>query len=266
MDNREKKLIEYSEQFKTQGNRDGKYWFLGIEEGGGSSVDEVDAMLAKWERNDKSDDTALRDTQKKSKPSKWFDANRRGGAPIQKTWGAQIRVLLSMQGLPSSTEDVRQYQMDHFGLADGDTCLMELLPLPNPGLQDWIYNDLSDDPRFESRQALADLAMTDRLERLVKLVEMHRPTCIVGFCYSFRHKLEPYLDNVSTVKAQAGSRPGRAKIGNIGETVVAITYHPATPMTAPNAWYAELGQHIAKRSNNLEIPPLTVQLQLPFAA
>lgn len=267
MNDREAMLIEYSNQFKTQGNRDGEFWFLGIEEGGGGSIAEVDSMLDEWDSNGRSEESVLRDPDNPSLNNQWFGTEKNTGrVNIQKTWGAQIRVLLSMKGLPCGTEDVRHYQMNAFGLAKGETCLMELLPLPNPGIDKWIYSSLTKDPRFSSREAFVDHVLKTRISRFIELVSRHQPTAVIGVCYGLGKLLEPHLDDVERVHANKGNRPGRAIIGNIGGTVVAITYHPNTPMTAPNAWYEELGQLVADRSDSLQSEPLRVQLPLPFAA
>lgn len=254
MNDRELMLIEYSKQYRTQGNRDGKFWFLGIEEGGGGSIAEVDAMLAKWDRQGKPDQSVLRDPNNPSLNDGWFGTKERPDwGPIQTTWGAQIRVLLSMQGLPCGTEDVRQYQMNAFGLEKGETCLMEMLPLPNPGVGNWIYSDLTDDPNFSSREVFTKYVLNSRISRFLELVELHSPTAVIGVCYEYGKLLEPYFEDVEYVHAKSGKRPGRAVIGNIGTTVVAITYHPNYSMTAPSAWYEELGQIVTARSVSQKI-------------
>jgi len=264
LNQREAVLVSYSEQFRTQGNLAGKHWFLGIEEGGCATEAEVDATLSRWDNAGQPQHVSLNDPGKGKSDSKWFDLDRRGGPAIQKTWGAQIRVLLSMQGLPDDRESVRAYQSKMFGTPQGETCLMELLPLPNPGLHKWIYNEISSLPQFSSRQAFIEYALEKRIAQFRELVLEYQPATVVGLCFSQRHWLERYLEDVENVQAISGNRPGRAVIGSLGNTTVAITYHPNTPMTAPNRWYNELGQLIANRSDELQGESLRVQLQLPF--
>jgi len=170
-----------------------------------------------------------------------------------------------MKGLPCGTEDVRQYQMKKYGLAKGESCLMELLPLPNPGLDQWIYSGLTKDPRFSSRDAFIDHALNTRISRFIELVLQHQPSAVIGVCYDLGKLLEPHLDDVIRIQASKGKCPGKAILGNIGQTVVAITYHPNKPMSAPNAWYEELGQLVATRSDSLQSKPLPLQLPLPLA-
>jgi len=266
MNDRESMLVEYSEQFKTQGNRAGDYWFLGIEEGGGGTVEEVESMLAYWDRNGRSEESYINNPERGIIGDTWFERGDGTLPKIQKTWGAQIRVLLSMQGKPSEREDVRRYQANCFGTPTGETCLMELLPLPNPGLDRWIYSELSDLDQFRSRDQFIEKYMDTRIERFIELVKFHQPVSVVGVCYGLGQMLEKHLSNVSWVKANTGKRPGRAMIGEIDNTVVAITYHPNTPMTAPNAWYSQLGQTITARSDELQPESLRAQLPPPFAA
>lgn len=79
MNDRDAMLVEYSNQFRTQGNRDGKFWFLGIEEGGGGTIAEVDAMLDKLESQGKPEESVLRDPGNPSLDDDWFDTRKRPG-------------------------------------------------------------------------------------------------------------------------------------------------------------------------------------------
>ena len=179
MHDREAMLVEFSQQFKTQGNRDGQYWFIGIEEGGGATEKEVDSMLDKWDRDGRCDVAMLHDPESDKVTCKWFDTSRVGDPPIQKTWGAQIRILLSMLGISADREKVRQYQANQFGTPKGETCLMEMLPLPNPGINRWIYSELSDLPQFVSRDAFSAHSVDARIDRFRELVLLHQPTSVV---------------------------------------------------------------------------------------
>lgn len=252
MNDRGMDLRGYAQQFRTQGNRDGRYWFLGIEEGGGATVEEIDAMLERWNANGRREIGCLRDPDQPPTSCGWFDTSRRGGPAIQTTWGAQIRVLLSYQGEISDSEMVRAYQASRFGIPNGESCLMELLPLPNPRLNRWLYDTLVPDPEFRSRSAFIDARLHDRIDRLVELIERHQPDFVVGFCYGFRHHLETRLENAEDVRAAEGKRPGKALVGSLGDTVVAITYHPSYPFSARNAWYAELGGLVRERRSRFE--------------
>lgn len=262
MQDNEQMLIEYSKQFKTQGNRYGKYWFLGIEESGGKTVDDVVKMLEKWDRSGRKESTVLRDENNPSENDEWFgNIVDLSTAKIQFTWGAQIQILLSIMGASNGTDDIKRFQQQSFGTASSDTCLMELLPLPNPRINNWIYKQVSNKEIFSTRKKFMQHALKDRVNRFVELVEKHKPVSVVGLCYGQRHMIKPMLSSVEYIEANQASRPGKAMIGYIGDTVVAVTYHPSFNPSARNDWYTELGKIIAERSKEGDPQP-----RLPFAA
>jgi hypothetical protein len=41
-------LEEFINNFYGYGNYHGKYWFIGMEEGGGNSIEEINRRLASW--------------------------------------------------------------------------------------------------------------------------------------------------------------------------------------------------------------------------
>ena len=70
----------------------------------------------------------------------------------QPTWNKLIRIVLSAGGVPLDLEIVKAYQQDRFGRWNGDTCLMELLPLPSRSTGDWLYSNLSAVPHLTTRE------------------------------------------------------------------------------------------------------------------
>ena len=97
---------------------------------------------------------------------------------LQPTWNKLIRVVLSANVGPVTTELVRpvetklvrEYQQTLLGNADGETCLLELLPLPSPSTKDWFYAKHSQLPQLATREAYKKHYMPLRAAHIAQLI------------------------------------------------------------------------------------------------
>ena len=65
-------LSEYMEQCFGYGNLDGDYWFVGMEEGGGNSFEEVNRRIRSWAERGKRELEDLFEYHKEIRIEKWF--------------------------------------------------------------------------------------------------------------------------------------------------------------------------------------------------
>ena len=241
-------LVEYADTFRTYGNRSGRHWFLGLEEGGAEGAADIERRLEGWVEAGRPGIEALSDGTG-TDAAAHFDASRPGGAKPHPTWAAQIRVQLGIEGAPDTAAEIARRQAFEHGTADGDTCLLELLPLPSPSPSRWLYGRLSREARFASRAACQAHYLEPRLARIDALVREHRPATLAMFCWSMREALTPFLADTEAFEGPEPSRPGRAIVGTWGDTVAAITYPPSFPFTAPNGFYRALGARMGERAD-----------------
>src|SRR5690606_8834650 len=87
--------------------------------------------------------------------------------------------VLASKGLPSATPDVRAYQRDLIGRKTGETCLLELLPLPSRSLNHWGYNLWSSLPFLKDRKTYRDHCVTWRAEHIRTRIEEYKPKVVV---------------------------------------------------------------------------------------
>jgi hypothetical protein len=132
-------LSEFIENFYGYGNYDGDYWFIGKEEGGGNTLNEIQERLSLWERRGKRELEDIADYHIALGDKRYFTHP----FAIQSTWNKLIRMVLAVQQEPQTTDMVRTYQREKLGRLDGDTCLLELLPLPSRSTGEWIYGNSS---------------------------------------------------------------------------------------------------------------------------
>jgi hypothetical protein len=101
----------------------------------------------------------------KAHPEKFLSGDR---PPIQPTWNTIIRVLLALDGIrAASTEQIRTYQRDRLGRTGERGALLELLPLPAPGISDWPYATIF--PEFPTRESYHN----DQIPKRVALLQEH---------------------------------------------------------------------------------------------
>ena len=159
-------------------------WITGMEEGGGTTWDDVHRHLTGWEN---AGARAFVDLRPNPVPP---DHPAFGERPkLVRHWARASRIALAATGRPVTDSTIRQYQLTELAAPDGDTCMLELLPLPSPTMSPRIYADhsrlswLADRRRYTERMmpppgiaALRDLiaappAGLDGLHRPL----LHRP-------------------------------------------------------------------------------------------
>ena len=123
-----KEELERALKFEGYGKKTAPYWFLGMEEGGGS----IEELLKRVRLFDPVEylhsshaKIGLEDTMYRHVP----------------TWRIMSKLTTALQGTPGwqKTSSAREYQATRLGRADGDTFLTELMPLPCPSVGAWPY-------------------------------------------------------------------------------------------------------------------------------
>ncbi len=234
------------------GNLDARLWFVGMEEGGGDLFNGVAAHLEMWAKLGKGTTLDIRESGQhpdRREHAKWFIEHPN----IQKTWSPLIRLLLAYRGEEPTMEAVRTYQRDELARADGNECLLELLPLPSPSTNDWHYPGWSSLSWLRSRQAYRNYLLPRRVQRLRSLVNEHQPEAVIFYSKS-------YIDfccAVAGCEADDFREVGLPRkegetltsyICDIGPTTFAVTYHP-TYFPATNLYFESVGRFLTTADN-----------------
>jgi hypothetical protein len=232
-------LTEYTKGFYGYGNYRGRYWFVGIEEGGAETLEDNAARIDKWDRRGRPELDAL---------------NERDRYDIQETWGKLIRILLAAtyretdgDGISIARETVRGYQRYRLGRADGDTCLIELLPLSSKSTGHWMWGGLPEFPQLNDRKVYEEHYSPIRAAHIADRIREYRPPAVVfyGFTWTYRQWWEQ-IANVDFEEVPTEQKP--FYIGDNGHTVFAITQHPAFKFPpAKNEYFHKVGYAIASR-------------------
>jgi hypothetical protein len=172
----------FIERFFGYGTWSAPVWFIGMEEGGGSSLAEVETRIETWRARGANELENLAEFHRAIGVTRHF-----GGRPaLQRTWAKLIHVLFGLRGEVADTERVRIYQATRLGRHGGETALIELLPLPSPSTRDWLYREISDIPYLATRESYRQHVAPLRVWRLRERIAQHRPQVVIFYGVAYR--------------------------------------------------------------------------------
>jgi hypothetical protein len=177
---------DYMRGFLGYGNPNGRWWFVGREEGGGQTWEEVQARIQYWNQNRPYHFDAVDFHRAVGHGlEQWFPTDKL--PRLQSTWNKLIGIMLAANGIIDSDtpnaeriEFTRKFQAQYWGRNESDTFLTEILPLPSPTESPWHYSrpdwwDNNAPPQFalNRKEAFAH-SETQRLLILESLWEVSR--------------------------------------------------------------------------------------------
>lgn len=221
-----KELIEGRiKNFWGYGNLRSGTWFVGMEEGfHGDDTDLERRFNLTWNKTVidlKYDMTSVKDH------AKWFSDD----APIQRTWGKLIMILLVLGAEePVDREKVREYQRKRLGRSDSDHCLLEFMPLPCRSTKEknWIYGRYGID-YLSIRETYLEHVSPKRIVSLRKLIEEHGPERVIFYS-------KGYLDKWREIAGNEFRGPGKMLHNHAGKTDYFVIPHPAAHGMTNQDW------------------------------
>lgn len=214
-------LSEFTSQFLGYGNLSAPIWFVGLEEGGGQDLAEIEQRVLAWERRGAQLVEDLAGYHREIGVTWFFDGPR---PVLQRTWCALMKTLQAYRTAPADADTLRQLQGGVFGASNGSVALLELLPLPSKDKSSWIYSSLAYGmPMLESRASYEAAMRPQRIERLRSLIAQHAPQVVI--CYG--------MSELPAWKAIVGGELTEQRLGkhrcllHAGATTIsAIVPHP----------------------------------------
>jgi len=231
-------LEEFIHNFYGYGTYRCNYWFIGMEEAGGNSIQEINRRLSAWEKRGQLELEDVAEYHFAIDIPEHF----RDPVKLQPTWNKLIRILLSAENRTVTLEDVRQYQKNLLGRSKGESCLLELLPLPSPSTGKWTYAQVSDLPFLKSRQVYAEACTPFRIEHLRDRIQEHQPHLIVFYSFSYQDQWR----DIAGTDLQL-SYNGEYYTGGDQNTLFLICKHPAA-RGITNQYFDDIGKIISKEN------------------
>ncbi|MDP6226720.1 MAG: hypothetical protein QF714_03305 [Dehalococcoidia bacterium] len=188
-----KKEVERALKLEGYGRKAAPYWFIGMEEGGGS-IEELRKRARLFD--------PVEDLRLAHEKIGWKDMYRH--VP---TWRVMSKLVMAMQGTCGwqETSSAREYQANMRGRADGDTFLTELMPLPSPSTAVWPYESI-----FPTRDEYYAAVRPGRIERLRSEFLAFHPCFVI--CYgkgNWNHYEKIFCDVEFRPKLNEKIRVGR---------------------------------------------------------
>jgi hypothetical protein len=228
---------DFADQFYGYGNYEGRFWFVGMEEGGGNTIDAIEAQLSAWKSRGRRELEDLVTFNADLHEERFFSER----ATLQPTWNKLIRILLSAEGQDVQREHVRLYQRVSLGRPQGANCLIELLPLPSPSTNHWIYADYSRLPQLISREKYRDYYLPARSKHIQARINQYRPAVVVFYGINpLYRKWWEYITDASF----SFDRESEASMAKRDETLFLIVHHPASRGRG-NDYFHAIGQRVA---------------------
>lgn len=226
-------LREYMRRFIGFGSPKAPTWFIGLEQGGGENLAELDRRLSAWVDVGAAPFGDFQEYCRRIGERRWHGDTPR----IQSTLGKLVRVVLASQGIEPTPEVVRKYQAQRFGCANEQTVIAELMPLPSRSLSDWIYA-ATGVPGLETRDAYVREYRPLRTELLRAAISIYAPRAVVFMGLT---ESETWAQIAASEFADG---PAGALWASSGVTRFVIAKHP-TAFGAPNAYFDQIGRALA---------------------
>lgn len=233
-------LRDYVGTFWGYGDYQAKYWFVGMEEGGGRTEAEVAKRLASWEKHGRQELSELVRHHQESD----LAAFTGDSGDIQTTWGQLIRVVLASEVRPTDDHAVKAYQISRLGSFGGETALLELMPLPSPDAKTWYYDKWSWLPELRTRSRYKKSYTGTRVQHLRQRIAEYKPTVVMFYSLTYKDRWQ----EVTGVPLVASPISGvETLFGDNGHTLFLVVPQPAAWIKGKgNDYYEQVGMAIAR--------------------
>ncbi|MBZ9731542.1 hypothetical protein LB467_17795 [Salegentibacter sp. JZCK2] len=241
------KLENYINTFFGYGNWNATYWFIGIEENGGYSPEDVNLRIDSWEKYG----TELIDCKRHHVNiglKRFFTEGLR-----QKTWWGLIRLRNTIEGKEISTETIRSVQKENWGQIKSSNLLIDLFPLPSPSVELWNYRNWYTNEwdnlgltYLKTREKYFEKISKKRIKRLKEKLNKHKPRVVIFYASSLIHFWEEVMGK-SFKKEGEKYKIGRYYIRLLQTQNTLFVQIPQTSVIRNNEWFISVGAIIRER-------------------
>ena len=230
-------LDQYLATFAGYGNRAAAVWFIGMEEGGGRDVDELQRRLSAWDARGRQPLEDLSAFHRAFGEHRYFTPPFR----LQPTWKALTRTLLAWQGLEPTDARIREVQSTELGSTHGQSTVAELFPLPARSVRAWPYESLATvRPELAAREQYFAIHQPRRIQMLQNLLSAPTTRAIVCYGKGYDDNWAKLLNAPMSMRDTEGTH---WKLGSRGGIPVAIVPHPVSRGIRSTFWN-ELGARL----------------------
>ena len=232
-------LADFIKCFYGYGNYRSRFWFVGMEEGGGNTADDVSLRLRAWDERGRKELDDLAGYHRAIGVDSYF----KDRPTLQRTWKGLIRIVLAADRQTCDKESVRTYQKSMLGTTNGDTCLLELLPLPSPNTNTWLYRSNSSLPYLANRDTYRAHVASLRVAHIQDRLSRYRPKVVVFYGLGY----QAYWEQIAGIQNWVES-PESIKYVSRDHTLFCLAKHPvATGVT--NEYFHQIGRLVLAKGS-----------------
>lgn len=222
----DKLLTDFMHSFLGYGDLKSDVWFIGMEEGGGNDIADIEKRLSAWKELKKTRTVDLVEFHRLIDEGHRFDGEN---PKLQRTWAKLIRAQISFEKDRNDvsvieTSSVREFQSSRLGREKSKTCLLELLPLPSPSTNVWHYSNFSALPILQSRGQYTEEMVPKRIKMLQNLIREHSPSQVVFYGTSYA---EHWANIIGEDLKWLDQRNNRS-VNRIRSQTFHVTMHPTS--------------------------------------
>ncbi|MCZ4367540.1 hypothetical protein [Sulfitobacter dubius] len=230
------KLHAFMKSFLGYGDFDAETWFVGMEEGGGNNLEDIQTRINTWaERGER----ILEDCAEYHHA---IGARQLFTPPVRKaqsTWDWLMRAQLKSEGEADDCRASKKMQGERWLRSGSRTCGIELLPLPSPSTGVWLYSQFSDDPVLGSRARYRAAMLPSRIAAIQGAIEEHKPRNVVFYGTTY----EDYWRQLAG--ADFLDVDG-LRVAQSSETCFLSTPHPTRPVKVSKiSYWKKVGERLA---------------------
>lgn len=233
----ENEIDEFAAEFYGYGDLDAPLWFIGMEEHGGKSADDVSKRIRTWQTRGRS---RLEDLEK------YHNEIFEGGFSSitkQRTWTTLSRIQLAFENRGTSTQDVSRHWQKRLGRWHSKTCSMELDPLPSPNTKSWNYPKFTDIHFLADRKSYNTRYREKRVQSIKNMIELALPKAVVFYGTD-------YHNSWTQIAGSEFEQVGLHSIARNGNVIYVSMYHPNARIPGKtNEYLVELGAFLRKQSD-----------------
>lgn len=226
---------EYALGFFGYGSWKAKIWFVGMEEGGGGDIGDVNGRLIAWDQRNRQMLEDCRSFHLVRGERRWHD----GSGQLQRTWKQLIRMFLLANGRSDNFQEWLAFQQNEFGKKGGEVCTIELLPLPSPGIGVWNYSSWSSMPWLQSRDNYQIYLFEKRSLAIQAKIKDHRPPIVIFYGSSW---LRHWARIAGVGFGQAID--GKLMVGERDGVTYYVTRHPARQAYS---YFTDIGKYLRQK-------------------
>lgn len=171
-------LSDFMNSFLGYGDFDADTWFIGMEEGGGDSLKDIETRIGTWANRGK---CVLEDCAEYHHA---IGAGHLFTPPVrraQPTWDWLMRAQMMSEGKPYDAAASKAMQGERWLRRGSRTCGIELLPLPSPSINVWHYDQFSNDPILRDRASYSAAMLPTRKAKIRNVIDEHKPRNVVFY-------------------------------------------------------------------------------------